>query len=763
MTASHRRRQRRFSAFAALAVGAVDLGFAAAVSTPIQVRAIGLGTAADVVFGARYVLLIAGLVLVLVARGLLHGKRNSWLAALVAVVASIPGHHLKDADLIGLGTATAMLVVLISCWRAFPARSDPALARRGLQVLVIGEIATLAYGAIGLYVLDAEFQQRTTLVRSLGNAGRLLFLLPTDLEPVARHGRWFIDSVRVAALAVALVALTRLAATVIARPVQRERDRPTISRLLDTYATTGLAHFQLLDDKIWFIGADGEAFIGYKVVGTVALALGEPIGAPSSRSAVAAEFVEFCDLNGWAPAFHQVTGPGAAELQSVGLHALKIGEEAVIDLRTWDLDARSFKSLRSALRRVERVGCRLAELPRPIDDETVERLRELSDSWLAAGGHRERTFTLGQFDPDQLRSTTVVAVVQYDEDNDPSSRIVAFATVLPAYRSTDGNFDLMRRRPDAPNGVMDLLFVGLIDRFRAEGRAGMNLGLAPASGIEGDSLPDRALRLLYERGHAAFNFEGLWSFKNKWNPRWEPRFLAYHTGTDLVRVAAAVARAGELPDPRSPAAKAVRVLRQFPFSAATMFVVTWLMAVTALDEGTYRHLVRHFALGWNDLLHLQLWRQPTAQLLQTRPGWVFSNLLLLVAVLPLAERRLGSLRTIVLFFGGDALSTIPVLVGLRLATALGSEPAAHALARRDGGLSSGAWVLAAALAWTMPKGRLRNAVLAGEGLVLVGLVAFRHRLFDLQHLVAALAGIGLIAVLNRRRRTQLTQQPAGAS
>ncbi len=40
--------------------------------------------------------------------------------------------------------------------------------------------------------------------------------------------------------------------------------------------------------------------------------------------------------------------------------------------------------------------------------------------------------------------------------------------------------------------------------------------------------------------------------------------------------------------------------------------------------------------------------------------------------------------------------------------------------------------------------------------MLLGLVAFGHRLFDLQHLVAALAGIGLIAVLNRRRRTQLT-------
>lgn len=147
---------------------------------------------------------MAGLALILTSRGLLHGRRNAWLVALVAAAASVPGHHLKDADLVGLTATAGTITTLLLWWRAFSARSDPALARRGLQVLLIGEAAAFTYGAVALYALDAEFRRPTTIWQAVLNAGRLMFLLSTNLEPVSRHGRWLIDSVRVAALVVAL-------------------------------------------------------------------------------------------------------------------------------------------------------------------------------------------------------------------------------------------------------------------------------------------------------------------------------------------------------------------------------------------------------------------------------------------------------------------------------------------------------------------------------------------------------------------------------
>jgi hypothetical protein len=269
-------------------------------------------------------------------------------------------------------------------------------------------------------------------------------------------------------------------------------------------------------------------------------------------------------------------------------------------------------------------------------------------------------------------------------------------------------------------------------------------------------LADRALRLLYERGGAAFRFEGLRAFKEKWHPRWEPRFLCYEQDTELPRVAAAVARAGELADPRAPRQRLIALGRRFPFTAALVGLTTWLMIVSAIDVYVYRQFNRHLALGWQDLMRLQLWRLPTAQLLQDRPGWVWSILVMMVVLVPLAEWRLRSGQTIVLFFLGDWCSTLPVLVAMRAAAVLGSSSAATVVARRDSGSSSGLWALAAALAWSMPNRRARLSVLAVEGAALVGPLLRYHRLFDFQHLLAAAAGLGLAAdwtsLIERTRR-----------
>ena len=732
---------RRVTAAVVVVMGMVDVVAAAASRPPLRAGLLGVDYAVAAIVGARYVLLAAGVAALMVARGLLHAKRAAWWTALLAAVASLSAHHIKHQDLLGAAVALMALIALLASRHVFVARSDPALARRGSAVLLVGLAAVFGYATVGLYWLGAEVRGPTTVWSSLCDAGRLLFLLPIDVEPVTRHGRWFIESVRTAALFVVIVGLGWLVATVVARPGP-SRDRARVKELLDRYAATSLAHFHLLDDKAWLFAPDGEAFIGYTVVGSVAVALGEPIGRDGSTRAVATAFLEFCAFNGWVPVFHQVTPAGRDLLTGIGLKALKIGEEAIVELRSFQLEDRESKSLRSALRRCQRAGYRVVDLPHPIDETTLAALREVSDAWLAAGGHRERTFTLGRFDPAYLRNTPVVAVV------DSAGDIQAFANVLPAYRSPDASFDLMRRRPDAVNGVMDQLLVALIERFRAAGYQGLNLGLAPLAGAGNQpGLPGRAIRLLYAHGGAAFNFTGLRAYKDKWHPQWQPRYLVYHSDTDLPTAAAAVARAGELPDPRGLRGRLSVLLRRFPVSAAFATLQLWIMTATALDPRLHAQLLRHFGLNWHHLATGQLWRLVTAPLLQTTAGFAWSNLLLLAVVVPLAEWRLGSRSTPLIFFGGDWLSAIPILLGLHLAAA-GSDQAAQLAATPDVGSSAGGWALAAALAWSLPPGRWRQLTLTAilGGLAVVA-VAY-HRLFDLQHLTSATLVIAALAVRN---------------
>jgi phosphatidylglycerol lysyltransferase len=739
-----RRAWRVTASLVAILVAVLDLIAAGAPRPADAGRPAGPVLVLDAVIGGRYVLLVAGLVLLALARPLRQGKRVAWWGALLTALASLPAHVVKQPQVLGV-LAPAVLAVLLGVGRrAFRAASDPLRARTGALILIGGSGIVLIYGTIGLYLLDAEFREATTLSGSFTEAARLLFLLPAaTIEPVSRHGVFFLDSVRVASLVVILVGVSLLVATVVLRRGQDPVERAEVEHLLQEYATGSLAYFLLLEDKRWCFSPDRGAVVGYHLQGPVAVALGEPIGAPDELIPCARAFVDLCEAQGWIPAWHQVSEPGREILDAVGQQTMKIGEEAVIDVASFSLDGR--KSLRSALRRVQRAGLRVVELPQPIDDETMAQLRDVSDAWLSHGGHRERTFSLGRFDPAYLRATRVLAAV------DANGAIAAFANLLPAYRSSVGNFDLMRRDPGSPNGTMDALFVAMIERCRAEGLQGLSLGLAPLTGISGDTLRARALRLLYDRAGRFFNFEGLRRFKDKWEPRWEPRYLGYPSDVDLPRVAAAVARAGELPDPRPRSERILATARRWPFTIALFAIAVWLMAVTAVDPASHAWLLRHLGLGWNDLVRLQWWRLPTSQLLQAKSGFVWSNVALLGVVVPIGEALLGTRLVVALFFLGDWISTLLVMLGARLLVALGAGPAVQAALGRDCGSSSGAWAIALGVTWALPRSRTRTTLLACELGFLIGVLVLFGRLFDVQHLIAGLAGIAITEVWTRRK------------
>ena len=737
---------RRLVTVLAVVVAVGDLVVIGAVETPERGTWPVVGPIVEAVVSPRYLLLVAALVLLGSARGLLRGQRVASAVVLGIALATVPFEPPLPGQVVFDAAHLLLIVALVAGWSAFAVRSDPQRHRRGLAVLAGGLGVTLVYGTVGLYLLDSQFDSSTTFGESLVGSGRLLFLLPIDtINPTTRRGAWFIGSVRVMAVLVVLTAVTLLLVTVVERERQRRIDRLEVERILQRWATTSVAPFQLLDDKTWIFSPDREAFIGYKVVGRVAVALGAPIGEPAAAMAVLDAFGDRCRRNGWVPAFHQVDQAGFALLRSAGFKGVKVGEEAIVDVAGFDLDSPGWKSVRSALRRVERAGFRVRVLTPPIDDGTLAELRRVSDAWLASGGRRERTFTLGRFDEDNLRSCPIVVVA------DAAGGVAAFANLVPSYRSDNGNFDLMRRRPDAPNGVMDALHVGLIEHFRRHGAAGLTLGLAPLARIQGPGLAEHALRQVHIHADRAFHFRGLWQFKAKWQPRWEPRYSAYRTDAELPAVAVALVRVGELPRPHRLRATAQHVVRTYPFSVALAALVTWFMTATAVSRGTFTALLRRFGLAWRDLLHLELWRLPTSQLLQPHPGFVWTNVVLIVALVPWAERRLGTWRTAATFFFGDWISTILVLIGIRLSSGLGYAHAHELLRVRDSGASSGTWALAAAIAWTLPRGRVRTTAVVGVFTVLAGALVVDHRLFDLQHLLAAVGAIALVEVSHLRR------------
>jgi phosphatidylglycerol lysyltransferase len=105
------------------------------------------------------------------------------------------------------------------------------------------------------------------------------------------------------------------------------------------------------------------------------------------------------------------------------------------------------------------------------------------------------------------------------------------------------SIDLMRYHRDAPKGIMESLFVQLMKWGREQGYRWFALGMAPLSGFESSPVASLWTRLgafLYEHGEAVYNFQGLRAYKDKFNPVWEPHYLAYPGGLRLPRIMADV-------------------------------------------------------------------------------------------------------------------------------------------------------------------------------------------------------------------------------
>ena len=69
------------------------------------------------------------------------------------------------------------------------------------------------------------------------------------------------------------------------------------------------------------------------------------------------------------------------------------------------------------------------------------------------------------------------------------------------------------------------------------------LGMAPLSGFEHSPVAplwNRIGAFLYEHGETVYNFQGPRAYKEKFNPAWEPHYLAYPGGLRLPRILADV-------------------------------------------------------------------------------------------------------------------------------------------------------------------------------------------------------------------------------
>ena len=491
------------------AAGAMLLASAATPSLPTRFVVLLVYAPALLIEVSHFLSPLLGLSLLLIAFGLRSRLDAAWMAAVIllpvaSVLAVFKGLAWEEA------TALAVLtVLLLPMRRAFWRQA--ALSRMEVTPGWLASMAAVMAGAalLGWWSFaHADF----------GDLPWWKSLADKDLDRAIR-------SSAAAAILLFAIGAWRLIATPATPKVAGEDDpdfervRAILAQAEDAEPSANLA---LLGDKRFLFSPTGESFLMFGVRGRSWIALGPPVGKRAERLEMFWRFRELAYAHAARVAYYGLGPDDLPDVVELGLTIQKIGELALTPLEGFSLEGRKRGNLRRAWRKAGEEGATFEVLPAGGAMAIMDDLKRVSDAWLATHAGGDKAFSLGGFEPRYV-SEGPVAVVRAE------GKVQAFATLWTTAHKGAFSIDLMRYAPDGPNHIMDYLFVELLQWGKAEGYTALDFGAAPLAGLDDRALAPMMSRLgalLFERGENFYNFQGVRKYKDKYDPLWQPRYIA---------------------------------------------------------------------------------------------------------------------------------------------------------------------------------------------------------------------------------------------
>ena len=291
------------------------------------------------------------------------------------------------------------------------------------------------------------------------------------------------------------------------------------------------AHLVFLADKHLFYASSNKVVLAFEKSHNVIIVLGDPIGDEVYFGEAIVEFQKFIDEYGFKSAFYEVSESLLSLYHQHGYYFFKLGETALIDLKKFDISSPSSRDFRNVLSRFKRDGYEFELLEaNSIDTNLYDNLKEVSDQWL--DGRNEMGFSLGVMDQIYLNRSQIGII-----RNVETRVIIGFVSLIPKYdKDKSTSIDLMRFRKDVPSNTMTFIIVNLILLLKQKDYKILNLGMAPLSNVgdeDNSHFKEKIAHLIFKYGKNIYSFDGLRRYKEKFDPTWKGRYLAYEDLTLL--------------------------------------------------------------------------------------------------------------------------------------------------------------------------------------------------------------------------------------
>ncbi|WP_204920464.1 bifunctional lysylphosphatidylglycerol synthetase/lysine--tRNA ligase LysX [Microlunatus panaciterrae] len=446
---------------------------------------------------------------------------------------------------LNLATLGCIFVTLLVHRAEFSARRPPGGVRKALLVLIGGLALTTVVGMLLVTLSPGPLAQpRSRLVWLFR---RMLGLVPGTELPPGGPPTWISSTIG------ALVAVTLLAALVALMRSQRAaalmspEDEPLVRALVAQSSADSLAYFATRRDKSVVFAPDGRAAITYRLELGVCLASSDPIGEPDHWPSAIAAWHQLVNTYGWTPAVIGASEAGATAYARSGLRVIRLGDEAVLSAKDFQLEGREMRPVRQAVQRLEKMGYHTRiRRHREIDRAEFDALIALVDAWRDTETERGFSMALGRLgDPADGACLMVEALFPADRvQAGPEGEVAGLLSFVPW--GDDGfSLDVMRRNPRADNGVTELMVSALMGASREIGirRVSLNFAVFRSAFEEGARIGAGPVLRVWRRMLLVvsrwWQIESLFRSNVKYRPDWYPRFLCYAETRDIALVGAA--------------------------------------------------------------------------------------------------------------------------------------------------------------------------------------------------------------------------------
>lgn len=491
--------------------------------------------------------LFTGFLLILIANGLRRGKRRAWQITLAILILNLISEFFRfRVHAIQISLTIFLLLILWFSRHQFQAKSDPSYRFRPIFLFSVTFTFFLAAGVILFYARHSQNvlgQPTLSDVLLTVIAGFFWIQGPVILTSDIAEKTIYL-TLGVFGIFIILVPLWAFLRRVSSIPTSSDFEKREILSAAEKFDDSdSLTYFATRNDKSVIWTDNKHAGIAYRVQNGVMLASGDPFGEYSLWPEAITHFLAKAREYGWTPAVMGGSERGGKVwVQHAGLSAIEIGDEAIINLKSFTLEGHHMSNLRQTINKARRTGFRCAtSIVKDLPISESEELLTIAGKWRGDAIERGFSMSMDRFLGEIDENCVVVRGYQGDE-------LVGFLYFVP-WGKVGYSLDRMQRAPGNWPGLTELMILTMVEFCSQKELSYLSLNFAAFRSIieraekinAGPIL--RTLRTLIKFFSGWFQVESLYRFNAKFQPEWNARYILYPSVSDFTSVVWAALKA----------------------------------------------------------------------------------------------------------------------------------------------------------------------------------------------------------------------------